>query len=46
MTWDEDRVTQEGGAKCHIYKDQNDKRWDRNDKPKWSGIQNGLSMFR
>ena len=37
MTWDKDAMTQGGEAKCHTNLDQNDKRWDWNDVPKWSG---------
>ena len=46
MTRDEDEITQGSGAKCHTNLDQNDKRWDRNDGPKLSGVRNGLSVFR
>ena len=31
-----------GGVKCHTNWDQN----DHNDGPKWSGVKNGLSVFR
>ena len=46
MTREEDAMTQGGGAKCRTNLDQNDKSWDRNDGPKCSGVQNGLSVFR
>ena len=46
-TWPETRRQwlNGGGAKCHTNLDLNDNRWDRNDGPKLSGVQNALVFF-